>query len=52
MEKRYGVDKHVVVAVWGIESDYGQFRGDFYTPHALANLVCAGGRRAKYFKAS
>ncbi|WP_417684325.1 lytic murein transglycosylase [Roseibium sp.] len=50
VEKRFGVDRHVVLAVWGIESDYGQFRGDFYTPHALANLVCAGGRRAKYFK--
>lgn len=50
VEKRYSVDKHVVLAVWGIESDYGQFRGDFYTPHALANLVCAGGRRTKYFK--
>lgn len=50
VEKRYGVPGHVVLAVWGIESDYGQFRGDFYTPHALANLVCAGGRRASYFK--
>lgn len=50
VEKRYSVDKHVVLAVWGIESDYGQFRGDFYTPHALANLVCAGGRRTKYFR--
>ncbi len=50
VEKRYGVDRHVVLAVWGIESDYGQFRGDFYTPHALANLVCAGKRRQKYFR--
>jgi lytic murein transglycosylase len=50
VENRYSVDRHVVLAVWGIESDYGQFRGDFYTPHALANLVCAGGRRTKYFK--
>lgn len=50
VEKRYAVDRHVVLAVWGIESDYGQFRGDFYTPHALANLICAGGRRAKYFR--
>ncbi|TYC63534.1 lytic murein transglycosylase [Rhodobacterales bacterium] len=50
IEKRYGVDRHVVVAVWGIESDYGNFRGDFYTPHALANLVCAGKRRQSYFK--
>ncbi|MEO0980571.1 MAG: lytic murein transglycosylase, partial [Pseudomonadota bacterium] len=33
-----------------IESDFGQFKGDFYTPHALANLVCAGKRRQKYFR--
>ncbi|MEQ8373949.1 MAG: lytic murein transglycosylase, partial [Roseibium aggregatum] len=26
IEKRYGVDRHVVLAVWGIESDYGNFR--------------------------
>ncbi|WP_299812221.1 lytic murein transglycosylase [uncultured Roseibium sp.] len=50
IEKRYGVDRHVVLAVWGIESDYGQFQGDFYTPHALANLACAGKRRQKYFR--
>ncbi|MBG6155420.1 lytic murein transglycosylase [Labrenzia sp. EL_159] len=50
IEKRYGVDRHIVLAVWGIESDFGQFKGDFYTPHALANLVCAGKRRQKYFR--
>ncbi len=50
VEQRYGVNRHVVLAVWGIESDYGNFRGDFYTPHALANLACAGKRRQKYFR--
>jgi lytic murein transglycosylase len=50
IEKRYGVDRHVVLAVWGIESDFGNFRGDFYTPHALATLACAGKRRQKYFR--
>ncbi|NVK34782.1 MAG: lytic murein transglycosylase [Rhodobacteraceae bacterium] len=50
IERKYDVDRHVVLAVWGIESDYGKFRGDFYTPHALVNLVCAGGRRARYFR--
>lgn len=49
VEKRYGIDRHIVVAVWGVESDYGQFRGDFHVPHALANVACAG-RRAKYFR--
>ena len=28
IESRYGVDKEVVVAVWGLESRYGQRRGD------------------------
>ena len=50
IEQRYGVNRNVVLAVWGIESDFGQFKGDFYTPHALANLVCAGKRRQKYFR--
>lgn len=50
VEKAYGVDRYIIAALWGIESDYGQFRGDFYTPHALANLVCSGNRRAKLFR--
>jgi len=50
VEKAYGVDRYIVAALWGIESDYGKFRGDFFTPHSLANLVCGGNRRAKLFK--
>lgn len=50
VEKAYGVEAHVVVAVWGIESDFGKAKGDFYTPHALANLACAGSKRSKYFR--
>lgn len=50
VEKAYGVERQVVVAVWGIESDFGKSKGDFYTPHALANLACAGGKRANYFR--
>lgn len=50
VEKAYGVDRYIIAALWGIESDYGRFRGDFYTPHALANLVCGGNRRAKLFR--
>ncbi len=49
VEKAYGVDRYIVLAVWGVESDYGQFHGDFHVPHALANVACAG-RRAKYFR--
>ncbi|MCA1297638.1 lytic murein transglycosylase [Stappia indica] len=49
VEKAYGVDRYIVLAVWGVESDYGQFRGDFHVPHALVNVACSG-RRAKYFR--
>ncbi len=49
VEKRYGVDRHIVAAVWGIESNYGRHRGDFFLPHALANVICAG-RKPKFFR--
>lgn len=50
VEKRYGVDRYILAALWGIESDYGQFRGDFFTPNSLANLACLGKRRTKMFR--
>ena len=49
VEKRYGVDRYIVAALWGVESNYGRHRGDFFLPHALANLVCAG-RKSKFFR--
>jgi len=49
VEKAYGVDRHIIAALWGVESDYGRAHGDFYLPHALANVACAG-RRGKYFR--
>lgn len=49
VEKRYGVDRHIIAALWGIESDYGRHHGDFFLPHALANVVCAG-RKSKFFR--
>ncbi len=39
IEARYGVDKHVVLAIWGLESAYGLVRGDVDTPSALATLA-------------
>ncbi|MEM7634513.1 MAG: lytic murein transglycosylase [Pseudomonadota bacterium] len=48
VEKKYGVDRYVIAALWGIESDYGQIRGEFFLPHAMANLICAN-RKKKLF---
>ncbi|HHK74004.1 MAG TPA: lytic murein transglycosylase [Rhizobiales bacterium] len=49
VERVYGVDRYIIAALWGVESDYGRAHGDFYLPHALANVACAG-RRGKYFR--
>jgi lytic murein transglycosylase len=49
VEKAYGVDRFVLAALWGIESDYGRIKGDFFLPHALPSVACAG-RKAAYFK--
>jgi lytic murein transglycosylase len=50
VEKAYGIDRFILAALWGIESDYGQEMGDFFLPHALSNVACAG-RKAAFFKA-
>ena len=50
IEVRYGVDKHVVLAIWGLESAYGLVRGDIDTPSALATLAYDT-RRGAFFEA-
>jgi membrane-bound lytic murein transglycosylase B len=52
MERKYGVDKHIMVAIWGIESHYGAVLENpkiaKSTIRSLATLAYAGGKRAKY----
>ena len=50
IEARYGVDRHVVLAIWGLESAYGAVRGDVPTLSALATLAYDG-RRGDFFEA-
>lgn len=50
VEKRFGVNRYVVAAVWGVESDYGREAGDIFLPHALATLVCQSGRRTSFWR--
>lgn len=49
IEDRYGVEKEVVVAVWGLESAYGAFRGSTPIVEALATLSFDG-RRGAFFE--
>ncbi|MCE9683819.1 lytic murein transglycosylase [Halomonas alkalisoli] len=46
MEERYGVPAEIIVAIWGIESNYGGNFGDFSTLEALATLAFEGRRSA------
>jgi membrane-bound lytic murein transglycosylase B len=47
IERKYDVDKEVVLAVWGLESSYGQNMGDINIIEALATLAYDG-RREKF----
>lgn len=46
---RYGVDKYTVVAVWGVESDYGRIFGKRPLLTSLSTLSCYG-RRQSFFQ--
>jgi peptidoglycan lytic transglycosylase B len=52
IERRYGVDKYIIVAIWGIESHYGEVLQDpdivKGTIRSLATLAYDGGSRAKF----
>jgi membrane-bound lytic murein transglycosylase B len=45
----YGVQPRFIVALWGIESSYGSFTGEFPVIAALATLAYDG-RRATFFR--
>lgn len=49
MERAYGVDRHIVAAIWGIESNYSTQGGDRSVLRSTATLACVG-RRQAYFK--
>jgi membrane-bound lytic murein transglycosylase B len=50
IEARYGVDRAVVLAVWGLESAYGAVRGDIPVLDSVATLSYDA-RRAAFFEA-
>ena len=49
IEAKFGVDKEIVVAIWGLESAYGQVRGDSPLIASLATLAYDG-RRGAFFE--
>ncbi len=49
IEAEYGVQKEIVVAIWGLESAYGTFRGSTPVIEAMASLAYDA-RRAEFFE--
>jgi len=47
--KEYGVQPRFIVALWGIETDFGGYTGNFYVPEALATLAYDK-RRSAFFR--
>jgi len=46
IEARFGVDRQIVLAIWGMETNYGSFRGSIPAIESLATLAYEGRRRS------
>ena len=49
LESRYGVDARIITAIWGLESFYGERRGDVPVISATSTLAFDG-RRGSFFE--
>ena len=49
VERQFGVDRYVVAAIWGVESNFGTSMGDRPVLRSTATLACIG-RRQNYFR--
>ncbi len=47
--QKYGVQPRFIVALWGLESSFGKFMGNYSVPSALATMAYDG-RRESFFK--
>lgn len=47
IEKKYGVDRHILLGIWGMESNFGKDKGSMGVMRSLATLIYAG-RKQKY----
>ncbi len=50
IEAEFGVDREVIVAIWGIESRFGTHRGSFPVFETLNTLFDAYPRRSSFFR--
>lgn len=50
IEKELGVEREIVVAIWGIESSFGQNKGDFNLFRTLNTMFDAYPRRSDFYR--
>jgi membrane-bound lytic murein transglycosylase B len=50
IEAAYGVNRHILVAIWGVESAYGTEMGTRRVIRSLATLAMADARRAPFWQ--
>ncbi|NNK55948.1 MAG: lytic murein transglycosylase [Desulfofustis sp.] len=50
IEARFGVEREVIIAIWGIESRFGSNRGSFNVFETLNTLFDAYPRRSEFFR--
>jgi lytic murein transglycosylase len=48
-ERKFGVDRYIITAIWGVESNYGPQGGERSVVRSTATLACVG-RRQAYFR--
>lgn len=48
LERQYGVPPRYIVAFWGLETNFGSYKGEIQILNALATLACDP-RRSQYF---
>ncbi|MBL6785797.1 MAG: lytic murein transglycosylase [Rickettsiales bacterium] len=48
-QNKFGVQQQYILALWGIETDYGKLSGDYYVIESLANLAY-NTRRSEFFE--
>jgi len=51
IERAYGVDRHVVLAIWGVESNFGTSAGTRSVIRSLATLAAGDERRPRFWRA-
>jgi lytic murein transglycosylase len=49
-ERRFGVSKYMLAAIWGVESNFGEAMGDRPLVQSLSTLACSASRRPQYYR--